>query len=272
MGINKTKGMLAFAVMTLFGIPDIANAQEYNHQTRFTVKFAGVEIGKANFEIKFDDVSYSLKGSGKTTGLVDWAAPAKGSVESVGTLKENRLVPQVHKASVKEQKKKEESLLLSFADDTVSDIKFVTRKPRKKREAPKYIPVEAKHMAAVLDPASSLIVPMSGEDARDGQKVCKQTFPVFDGETRYDIKLFFKQTKPIKTDGYNGHAYVCQMRYVPIAGHKKDHKSVKEMAGNKNMEIWLAPMQGVSVFTPIRIVVGTKWGRFDAVPDYFGAG
>ena len=123
-------------------------------------------------------------------------------------------------------------------------------------------------MAAVLDPASTMIVPMDGKDARDGKKVCDQRFPVFDGETRYDIRLRYKSVKPVKTKGYDGFAYVCQLRYVPVAGHKIDHRQVKEMAENKRMEIWLAPMQGVSVFTPIKIVVGTKYGRL--IATYFG--
>ena len=46
--------------------------------------------------------------------------------------------------------------------------------------------------------------------------------------------------------------------------------SVKEMAENEQMEIWLAPMGGVSVFTPIKILIGTKYGRFSAIPSFFG--
>ena len=167
------------------------------------------------------------------------------------------------------RKKKEESVKLSFANDKVTNIKIKANKKRK-RVAPKYIPLLAQHKAAVIDPVSTLIIPMSGPAAQDGKQVCNQRFPVFDGETRYDIKLLYKSTKKISTEGYNGNAHVCQMRYIPIAGHKKDHRNTKEMAKNKNMEIWLAPMEGVSVFTPIKIVIGTKYGRFTASPLYFG--
>lgn len=249
---------------------NIANAETLNHETRFSVRFTGIVIGRATFKISFDDSSYSLEGSGKTSGLVEWMAPASGTVKSSGILLENALKPKTHKASVFEKRKKPESVLLSFSDHAVANVKFETVKKKKPRIAPKYVPVETRHMAAVIDPASSLIVPLSGEDAKDGAKVCNQKFPIFDGETRYDIKLSYKSTKPIKTDGYDGHVYVCKMRYVPVAGHKKNHRSVREMAANKNMEIWLAPMQGVSVFTPIKIFVGTKYGNFTALPTYFG--
>ncbi len=247
-----------------------AQAETLKHETQFSVKFTGLEVGRATFKMSFDEKSYKLTGSGQTTGIVEWLAPSTGTIKSAGQMIENQLRPNRHEASVKERKKKEESVLLSFAGDRVTDVKFKSNKPRKNRVAPNYIPVEAKHMAAVLDPASTLIIPMSGADAKDGNKVCNHRFPVFDGETRYDIKLRYKQTKPIETNGYKGFAYVCQMRYVPIAGHKKNHRNVKEMAANKKMEIWLAPMGGVSVFTPIQIMIGTKYGRIAAVPKYFG--
>ena len=246
-----------------------AFAEPKHHETRFSVSFGLVELGVAKFDIKFDDKSYSLQGRGNTTGLVKWFAPSTGKFVSAGDMINDQLRPKKHLVSVKESKKKEESVQLAFAGNRVSDIRIRTNKKRN-RVAPKYIPVLEKHKAAVIDPVSTLIVPMSGENAKDGRKVCNQRFPVFDGETRYDIKLSYKSTKQIKTDGYNGNSYVCQMRYIPIAGHRKNHRNTKEMSKNKNMEIWLAPMEGVSVFTPIKIVIGTKYGKFTANPVYFG--
>ena len=264
----KSTALLLGAAMAL-AAPAVSSAETRNHETRFSVKFAGLEIGKATFRITFDDDSYSLKGTGKTAGLAQWFSTSTGEVRSSGALIENSLKPKEHFAAVTEKKKKTESVSMSFSEDKVADVSYETNKPRKEKKAPKYVPVEAQHLAKVLDPASSLIVPMSGEDARDGRKVCNQEFPIYDGETRYNIRLSFKHTKPVRTDGYNGYAYVCRMQYVPVAGHKKDHRTVKEMARNKKMEIWLAPMGGVSVFTPIKIMVPTKYGRFSAVPTRF---
>lgn len=260
--------LFAFSIAATSTLP--ALAETIKHQTQFSVRFGGLEIGVANFDIQFDEKSYQLIGSGKTTGLVQWFAPSTGRFVSAGEMIENQLRPAEHKVSVKESKKREESVRLAFANESITDVQIKSSKPRKKREAPNYVPVQAQHMAKVLDPVSTLIVPMSGADARSGSKVCNQRFPVFDGETRYDIQLSYKSTKPVKTNGYNGNAYVCKMRYIPVAGHKKGHRTVKEMASNRNMEIWLAPMAGVSVFTPIQIRIGTKYGRFVASPKYFG--
>lgn len=269
MPLSKTFKLASTSLAIMIATSSLALAEPKNHETRFSVKFGGVEVGIAKFNIKFDDTSYSLDGSGQTTGLVEWLAPATGKFQSAGAVIKDQLSPKTHTASVKERKKKEESVKLAFENDRVSDIKIKANK-KKNRVAPKYIPIEAKHMAAVIDPVSTLVIPMSGQAAKDGKQVCNQVFPVFDGETRYDIKLRYKSTEKISTQGYNGNAYVCQMRYTPIAGHRKEHRNTEEMAKNENMEIWLAPMEGVSVFTPIKIVIGTKYGRFTANPQYFG--
>ena len=259
---------LAALMVAWFSIP--AFSQVIDHETRFSVRFGGIEVAKAGFKIHYDEKVYKLTGSGKTTGLVEWFAPGKGNFESTGAIIENQLKPTKHSVFVKEQSKKPETLKMAFVDDRVSDVEYQTNKPRKKRVAPKYVPVEASHMAAVIDPASTLIIPLTGVEARDGHVVCGRRFPVFDGESRYDIQLSYKSTKPIKTAGYNGHAYVCRMRYIPVAGHKKGHRDIKQLAENKGMEIWLAPMAGVSVFSPIQIVVSSKYGRVTALPEYFG--
>jgi len=261
--------VLGAGMLPLMPVPAVS--QDLQHETHFSIRYGAIEIGRAKFNIRFDDKSYILKGSGKTTGLVEWLAPSSGSVESAGAVIENQLKPEKHTVAVKEKKKKLESVALAFANEKVVDVAIKSNKKKKVRKAPRYVPVEAQHLAAVLDPASTLIVPVAEGKAGDGRHVCNQKFPVFDGETRYDIKLRYKSVRAVKTKGYKGNAYVCQMRYVPVAGHKKNHRQVKEMAANKRMEIWLAPMQGQSVFTPIQIVVGTKYGSFLAKPTYFGA-
>ena len=259
------------SMLTLGVLASPVTAEEIKHETRFAVKFGGLDIAKVKFDINFDDDSYSLKGAGHTAGLVNWFTSGTGEVFSEGKLKKTDLKPKAHKVSVVQKKKKPESVRLAFTNDKVSDVELKYNKKPKVRKAPNYVPVEAQHLAAVLDPASPIIIPVTGKDARDGRKVCNQRFPIFDGETRYDIKLRYLSTKPVNTAGYDGHAYVCRLRYIPVAGHKKNHRNVKEMAANKNMEIWLAPMGGVSVFTPIKISVSTKYGRFSAIPEYFGS-
>ncbi len=104
-----TAGIIAIAATT-----NLAFAESKNHETHFSVKFGGVEVGVAKFKIKFDDSSYSLTGSGNTTGLVEWLAPSKGKFKSAGAMIEDQLSPKSHHVSVKERKKKEESVKRNY--------------------------------------------------------------------------------------------------------------------------------------------------------------
>jgi hypothetical protein len=54
-------------------------------------------------------------------------------------------------------------------------------------------------------------------------------------------------------------AYVCRVKYLPIAGHKID--SVTEfMAANDNIEVALLPFPSANVFVPYQITVPTLAG------------
>ncbi len=47
--------------------------------------------------------------------------------------------------------------------------------------------------------------------------------------------------------GYSGAVLVCTGRYNPIAGHRTGRKSTQFMADNRDMEVWLAPVEGARV-------------------------
>jgi hypothetical protein len=123
---------------------------------------------------------------------------------------------------------------------------------------------------SVIDPASSIVVRLSATEAANPKNACNRTIPIYDGDTRFDIALTYKFTKTVSTDGYNGDAYVCQLRYVPVSGHKTKQRNIEYMSGNRDMEIWLAPIGGTGIFSIIRVEVPTWVGTVTAVPTFFG--
>ena len=59
--------------------------------------------------------------------------------------------------------------------------------------------------------------------------------------------------------GEPGIAYVCQVRYVPIAGHKPNEQT-RALAASRGIELALRPVPGANVFVPQRISVPTNAG------------
>ena len=73
---------------------------------------------------------------------------------------------------------------------------------------------------------------------------CNRTLPIFDGATRFDVVLSYGETRSVAKPGYSGPVLVCNARYTPIAGHRPDRPGVKFMEDNREMSVWLAPVEG----------------------------
>jgi len=270
----KTIAASALGALVLFNTTIPLQASANQHHTKFRVKFGGITVGNVTFGVAVDGKSYKFTGNGRTQGLASWFAPGKAIIESNGNLNGDKLVTRSHFLSVTE-KKKTAVLKMAFKNGGIKDVYLKPDKRKKnKAEDPRYIAITPKDLVDIVDPASTMIVPVELAKAKDPKAVCNRTYRVYDGDTRFDIKLSYKQNRQIKTAGYEGYAYVCKLKYIPVAGHKKEHSSTKRMAKNNDMEIWLAPIDGgtptQSVFTAIRINIPTWIGTFSAEPDYFG--
>jgi hypothetical protein len=60
--------------------------------------------------------------------------------------------------------------------------------------------------------------------------------------------------------GYSGPVAVCAARYVPIAGHRPAAKATQYMSDNRQMEVWLAPVERAHAVVPLRISIMTMAG------------
>ncbi len=260
--------LLLILGISIAGISSPAySAPKIVHTTKFNVSFTGIRIGKVTFTIEIDGDDYLLKANGKTDGVARLFSKGKGSFSSSGHFEGDKVISAAHEVQVTE-KGKTAKLAMSFDD---GDLKEVSANPKKRpRTGEGYIKIQESHLKAIIDPASSIVVPTT-ENAPSGRDVCGRTLNVYDGETRYDIVLKYKSTRPISAKGYKGLAYVCKFKYLPVAGHKEGHKSVELMRKNEKMEIWLAPIAGTSIYTPIKIDVGSPIGRFVAYPKRFSA-
>ena len=256
-------------ITAIFAFSPMAHGEEIHHKTKFSVKFGGLTVGTASFDIKLNGEKYQMIGKGTTAGLARLFSSGKGNFNSTGIIEKNIILAATHSVFVRERKK-DATLKMVFADKGVTDVEMVPDKRKKHINSKQWIPIKTKHMQNVIDPASSLLMPIAYEDATDPRKVCGRNLEIFDGQSRYTMKLSYKTTRAVKTKGYTGFAHVCKLKYVPIAGYRKGRKNVEYMRKNERMEFWLAPITGTNIFTPIRIEVATQYGKIVAVPQYFG--
>ena len=122
------------------------------------------------------------------------------------------------------------------------------------------VPVTQAHKTSVLDPVSALVMSVPPGQPLIGQAACDRTIPVYDGLVRFNVSLFFKGVRNVQAKGYSGPVSVCSARYTPISGYKLDSQSTRYMAENRDLEVWLAPLEQAHVVAPYYIKVGTKSG------------
>lgn len=259
----------AFLAVALLVVSAPARPAEMAHRTEFVVLFGAIPVGRATFDIRASaDDYYSLQGSGRTVGIVELFAPGKGSVASEGRIVGDHVVATRNSVAFTERRKKSK-FVMELDNGAVSHVAYEPDS-RKKKDGPKWVPVTEDQLRAVIDPASGLVVPVAPDRAADPHAICDRVLNIYDGDTRYDIGLKYKATKEIRTKGYEGPAHVCQLRYMPVSGHRLKQRNVEYMRRNKNMEIWLAPIADSNLFTPIRVDVPTWIGIVTALPTYFG--
>jgi hypothetical protein len=94
-----------------------------------------------------------------------------------------------------------------------------------------------------------------------------RTLPVFDGWTRYDIRLAPKTTLPNKRAGVTGPIVVCAARWVPVAGHRAESRVTRFMADNEDLSITFGRLEKADVWVPLRLSVRTLVGMADIELD-----
>jgi hypothetical protein len=123
------------------------------------------------------------------------------------------------------------------------------------------IPVTEAHRRGILDPASAVIMAVSGNGEVLTPPACERTISVFDGHQRFNLALSFKRMDRVRAEtGYAGPALVCSITYQPIAGHRPGRFAVRYLQEQRDMEIWLAPIAGTRALAPFRISVPTSLG------------
>jgi len=120
-------------------------------------------------------------------------------------------------------------------------------------------PLENHHKRSILDPLSALLMSVpAGRDVLSPDN-CNRSIPVFDGGARMNILLRYKETKEVRK-GYKGKVLVCSVQYTSIAGYQPSEKATNYLQKNKNMTVWLAPVDKTHFLMPVRANVETPAG------------
>lgn len=222
---------------------------------KYELSVGGIELGRGAVVVEAGDAAYEMSGSARLSGVLRAVSSGKGNAAARGTISQTRLSPRVF-AMTAEADGKQELVRLGITNGAVKEqevappLKFY----------PDRVEITDAHLANVIDPMSGAFLYVPGTADLMSAGSCERTIPVFDGRQRYDLTLKYVRTEKVKTDGYNGPALVCQVRYTPVSGHRPSRYTVKYMVDNKDIYVWLVPIAGSRLMAPFRVSVATMIG------------
>ena len=254
------RGWIAGAVMSLAlaGSATPLSSAEIEHRTDYSIRLSGLPVATATFRSAFRGDRYTISGSMQSAGLADIFSSIKGTTSVSGVVSRGRLHATNYSVNYKSGKRGR-AIDVTFRNGNVITASMVP--PRRKPK--NWVPVSNADMRAVLDPISGLIIP-------EGSRICPKTLPIFDGESRMDLKLTSKGTKPYSTKGFEGEVVVCGIRFVPKSGYRKGRDDVEYLRKLKTMEIWFAKAEGANVYAPVYVQIPTKLGPVTVSATRFG--
>ena len=251
--LRSTIGVAVTAIAAAAGDPALAQGRL---DARYAVTLAGMPVGKGAWVIDIAENQFTAAASGATAGLLRVFASGQGSGASRGLIVSGNPVPASFAASITSDKKTEE-IRMTLGSGDVKDFAISPEVP----VDPERVPVTDAHFHGVSDPMTGTLIRVPGTGNPLTPQACARTTPIFDGRMRYNLQFAYKRIEQVKADkGYEGPVVVCAVYFIPIAGFIPHRASVKYLAAQRDMEVWLAPVANTRVLVPYRVSIPTPIG------------
>lgn len=218
----------------------------------YRVEFNGFDIGTFDFNANVNGASYALTGDAKISALLG-AFRWQGATRASGVLTGDAPKPAGYTFDYNTSSKNG-SIKMGFTAENVTSLSHVPPY----YQPPGIVNVREPHLKGVLDPLSAVMA----ISRTDSANPCGRRLAVFDGKQRFDLLLSFRRQERIseqRPSGQPGVAYVCKVKYTPIAGHKVSEET-RALAASNDIEISLRPVPSANLFVPHSITIPTGAG------------
>jgi hypothetical protein len=245
---------LALTAAAVAALAPAAARADVLHVT-YRVSLVGLPIGAANLNAELSPKSYSIQADAKVTGLARLFANAQGASAGAGQIVAGHVSPSTF-ATIAASSNMTRTIRMALAGNAVKGVDIAPPFEDK----PDRVPLGPHDEQNVVDPVGAFVFPAPASGPIVSPAACNRKIPIFDGYTRFDIDLTYVGERSVKAKGYDGPVVVCAFRYVPISGHRRDRPATKFMADNKDLEVWLAPIESDRILFPFRVSARTMIG------------
>lgn len=236
----------ALAAISAKAVPQ----QPKSLHVRYGVSLIGLPIGSASVNGTLNPQGYKLEATGKLTGLAGIIVNSKGAATSTGGIVDGKVSPATFAATAATSTYTL-TIRMAMAKGNTTGVEITPPY----QVMPDRVPLTEADKRGIIDPLSAFIMPVPSDGDPAGPAACDRTLQLFDGGVRFDVVLTYTGTRQVKGAGFSGPVAVCAARYRPIAGHRPDRPATKFMIANKEIELWLAPVEGTRYVFPYRLSV-----------------
>jgi uncharacterized protein DUF3108 len=234
----------------------------------YSATLFGLPIGHISWTVELRNNRFTSAATGGISGLLRIFSDGHGDVSAQGNLSGGEPIAS-HFALTLIAGKWSDDVRIQFRGNKAQE--YVTALPA---PGANQAPITDANRTGVLDPMTALLVPIPGAGKTAVPEACERTIPIFDGHTRYNLRLSFKRVDTVNNEGvYQGPVIVCAVKFFPVAGYDPKHFLVTYLAAQRDIEIWLAPIAGSRLMVPYRMSMPTPMGlgilqatKFESVP------
>ena len=232
-----------------------ANAQA-KLDAYYTATLLGVPIGPISWVVDLKENHFTSVATGSIAGLLRLFLDAQGSVAAEGRLSSGKPVPSKFQLKLLAGKWSDEVGIVFSGNRAKESVLSTSANP-----SADYVPIKDGDRIGASDPMTALLIYVGGTGITTVPQACERTVAIFDGHTRYNLRLAFERfgtAHPI--EGYQGQVVVCSAKFLPVAGYDPKHFLVTYLAAQHETEIWLAPLGSTRLLVPYRASISTSVG------------
>ncbi len=251
--VAAVAGLVGLVGLVGLGAP-VSAAEPWPRQVdaTYSIAFNGIEIGKFDFRADVTGSDYTATGDARLSALFG-AFKWQGATRASGGLEVLSPKPAGYTFDF-DGTGKSGAIKMGFRAGSVANVSIVPPRPPQ----PGTIPVREQHLKDVLDPLSAVLALSRSANPNP----CGRRLALFDGVARFDLVLTYLRQERVaeaRPSGQPGIAYVCRVRYLPIAGHRASEET-RHMASTDGIELALRPVPSADLFVPYRITIPTMAG------------
>lgn len=253
MRLSRTRqAAVALAIGMLAGaVPARAQSLE----AEYGIWLAGLPLGSAHVRSTLEGGRYRLDLDARLTGLAGLVTGGGATASASGSVTSARPIPASY-AVTSSGSGESRTVRMGLAGGNVAALDVAPPIDWK----PDRVPLGDIHKRGVVDPLSAVLMPALARGPLTDPGNCNRTLPVFDGAARFNVVLSYAGTRRVEKPGYSGPVLVCNARYVPLAGHRAEKPATKFMQENRDISVWLAPVEPARLLVPLRISIRTMIG------------